>query len=121
MSEQLKSARKSATTLVAKLNNAKDYAEAHSAVIDFIIAMDLDGAHLLGDTDFAALFAASLERRGKTFETHAITLLNVARGMKAHQEEQEAIKKMPDGRAASPEAEAIQKKTKAARAKAGGK
>jgi hypothetical protein len=72
------------------------------------------GTRVLGDGDFAALFLDSLVRRKKSAETHAIALLNSARAMKAHLEEQEAIKKLPDGSPASPEAAAVQKMTKRA-------
>jgi hypothetical protein len=81
--DQLQSTRASASTLVERLNNAKEFTELKSAVLDFITSMDGGEAHVLGDTDFAALFEAALLRRGKTVQRDAFLMLKVARAAKA--------------------------------------
>jgi len=52
-------------TLAAQVNEATTWAEAYSAVIFYIEALDKE-AHLLGDGDFAQILSNALRRRGKT-------------------------------------------------------
>jgi hypothetical protein len=69
--KQVWSVRRAAAILINGVNKAKKFAEAKSAILDFLTAMDA-GAYVLGDDDFAAMLDAALMRRGKMAETRAL-------------------------------------------------